>query len=75
MDELDPSAVQNGSRSWSLPPRLIDLGQRWMRDEEAGIPFDNTQLNPDDFKEMLGTYRMEDLKGVRGPRAFVPIKG
>ena len=52
VEALDPTAVQNGSRSWSLPPRLIELGQPGIREE--GLPFDNTLLNPADFIELLG---------------------
>ena len=40
--EVNPTKVQNGSRFWSLPPRLVELGMRWVREEEEGIPFDNT---------------------------------
>ena len=44
LQELDPTVVQNGSRFWSLPPRLIKLGQRWIREEEEGIPPSSIQL-------------------------------
>ena len=69
--ELDPTTVQNGSRSWSLPPRLVQLGLQWIRDEDAGVPFDNTTLDADDFTELLGTYHMEDFRGLRSPIKYL----
>ena len=39
--EQDSNVVQNGSRSWTLPPRLIDLGQQWISKKQVYAPFDN----------------------------------
>ena len=64
--ELDPNVSQNGSRTWSLSPELIELGQQWIRDEQAGLQFDNRSLHPEDFEELTGTFHMmEDINGTR----------
>ena len=51
---------------------MVQLGMQWIREEEAGIPFDNTTLVADDFTELLGTYHMEDFRGLRSPIKYLP---
>ena len=60
ISELDRNVVQNGSRPWMQSPRLIELGQHWIREEQEGVPLDNRQLNSEDSTDLAGTYHTEN---------------
>ena len=62
--ELNHTVIQNGSRTWSLPPQIIELGQQWAGEEQESIPFDNRQLLQEDSQKLAGTFHMKDFNGT-----------
>ena len=66
-NEVDAARVQNGTRTWNLPPALSALGLQWIQDQAQGIAHDNLTLRMEDFSGMEGTFHIEDFRGTRNP--------